>query len=174
MAAALAIFFTVKNSRTSSLKLIDLTGIATFGVMTVVAAIGNATTDANVVDFGRGAAALVLGAIMLDLGRVRAVHRAVRPGIRVARVLGLARLPRAKPSHQRHLGPRRSRNGGRALAGRATSTRSRRRRPTPVPIDFLFNWVIPVLLVLGAINLTKQVVAGAQSRAPTSQVPANR
>src|SRR5580698_3551471 len=65
VATALAVFFTVKNSKTSSVKLIDLTGIATFGVMTAVAAVGNATTDANVVDFGRGAAALVLGAIML-------------------------------------------------------------------------------------------------------------
>src|ERR1700761_3455428 len=65
VATALAIFFFVKNSKTGSVKLIDITGIATFGVMTAVAVVGNTATDAHVVDYGRGISALALGAVML-------------------------------------------------------------------------------------------------------------
>jgi hypothetical protein len=46
-------------------------------------------------------------------------------------------------------------------------------QPGSRPVDLFFNWVLPALLVLGATNLTKSVVANASSTAPT-QAPVSR
>ena len=134
--------------------------------MTAVAALGNTATDANVIDFGRGGAALVLGAVMLDLGRCSCrspsstpasplpreywhspVFRAVNR--RISAVWAFAVLAMGV-GHliAGHLDP-----------GSAPQAGSR-------PVDLFFNWVMPVLLVIGATNLTKSIVANASSATP--------
>lgn len=165
VAAALSIYFTVKNSKTSSVKIIDLTGIATFGVMTVLSVVGNAATDAHIIDFGRGGAALVLGAVMLisvafvpfteQYARestpreywhspvFRAVNRRISAVWAVAILaMGIGHLIAGQidPSSVPQAGGR--------------------------PVDLFFNWVLPVALVFGAMSLTKSIVAKASSDAP--------
>jgi hypothetical protein len=173
VATGLSIWFAVKDSRASRsgrIKLIDATGIATFGVMTVIAALGNTSMQNHVIDFGRGGATFVLGAVML--GSVFFVpfteqyaretvpqeywHSPVFRSVnrRISAAWGAAVLVMA---------------GGHLLAGGidpASAPKSGAR-----PIDLVFNWVIPVLLVLWAINYTKKVSADAGSTA--SATPAN-
>ena len=64
-AAGLALLFAYQQSKNSSVKLIDITGIAVFGVMAVVAFSGGDTAEQRIADYGRGISSLVLGLIML-------------------------------------------------------------------------------------------------------------
>jgi hypothetical protein len=172
VATGLSIWFAVKGSRASQsgrVKLIDATGIATFGAMTVIAALGNTAVQNHVIDFGRGGATFVLGAVML--GSVLFVpfteqyaresvpqeywHSPVFRSVnrRISTAWGVAVLLMAS---------------GHLLAGAidpASAPKSGAR-----PVDLLCNWVIPALLVLWAINYTKKVSADAGSA--TSATPA--
>jgi hypothetical protein len=175
VATALSIWFAVRDSRasrTGRVKLIDATGIATFGVMTLIAALGSPSVQDHVIDFGRGGATFVLGVVML--GSVlfvpfteqyardsvpqeywhSPVFRAVNR--RISAAWGAAVLVMAI---------------GHVAAGAidpASAPTSGAR-----PIDLLFNWVIPVLLVLWAIKYTKKVSAATGSVTPTPVRPAS-
>jgi hypothetical protein len=178
VATGLSIWFAVKDSRASQsgrVKLIDATGIATFGVMTVIAALGSTSMQNHVIDFGRGGATFVLGAVML--GSVLFVpfteqyaresvpqeywHSRVFRSVnrRISAAWGAAVLVMAF---------------GHLLAGAidpASAPKSGAR-----PIDLLCNWVIPVLLVLWAIKYTKKVSTAADSDTPAitaSAIPAS-
>jgi hypothetical protein len=170
VATGLSIWFAVKDSRGSQsgrIKLIDATGIATFGIMTVVAALGSTTMQNHVIDFGRGGATFVLGAVMLgSVLFVPFTEQYARESVpqeywqspvfrsvnrRISAAWGAAVLMMA---------------AGHLLAGAidpASAPKSGAR-----PIDLLCNWVIPVLLVLWAINYTKKVSAAADSTASNS------
>jgi hypothetical protein len=167
VATVLSLWFAVKDARGSQsgrIKIIDATGIATFGIMTVVAALGSTTMQDHVIDFGRGGATFVLGAVML--GSVLFVpfteqyaresvpqqywHSPVFRSVnrRISAAWGAAVLLMA---------------AGHLLAGEidpASAPNSGAR-----PVDLVFNWVIPVLLVLWAIKYTKKVSAAADSTA---------
>jgi hypothetical protein len=68
VATALSFWFAVKDAKASQsgrIKIIDITGIATFGLMTDIAALGSTSVQNHVIDFGRGGATFVLGAVML-------------------------------------------------------------------------------------------------------------
>jgi hypothetical protein len=169
VATALAILFTVRNSKTSSVKLIDLTGIATFGVMTAVAAVGDTATDANVIDFGRGASALVLGAVMLiSVAFVPFTEQYARESVpreywgspvfravnrRISAIWAAAIL---------------AMGFGHLIAGHLDPNSAPQAGSRP--IDLLFNWVLPVLLVLGAMQLTNKAVAASPSASSRAAV----
>jgi hypothetical protein len=53
------------DGRRSSLKVIDVAGVVTFAVMTVLAITGSHGLRQHIADYGRGACALVLAVIML-------------------------------------------------------------------------------------------------------------
>jgi hypothetical protein len=160
VAFGLALWFAVKDSKSSSLKIIDATGVVTFGLMGIVAFVGGPSVDRNVIDFGRGGAAIVLGLIMLtsvlfvpfteQYARETVpaqywgspVFRAVNR--RISAVWALAVLVMG---------------GGHLLAGwldpaSSANTSSR-------PIDLFFNWALPVALILLAIKYTDKTAAAA-------------
>jgi hypothetical protein len=53
------------DGRRSGLKVIDVAGIMTFGVMTALAFTGSHSLRQDIVDYGRGACALILAIVML-------------------------------------------------------------------------------------------------------------
>jgi hypothetical protein len=162
IATALSLFLAVKNSQTSGWKLIDVVGVVTFGVMTAVAATGSSTTDAHVIDYGRGTSALVLGAVMLvSVLFVPFTEQYARDSVprehwnspifrsinrRISAVWALAIL---------------GMGCGHLLAGYVDPNSAPAAGARPV--DLLLNWIVPALLIVGAINLTNKIVASTTS-----------
>jgi hypothetical protein len=169
VSVGLALLLAIKQSKNSSLKIIDVTGIVIFGAMTVVAAIGGAAVENRVIDFGLGGASILLGVVMLastlfvpfteQYARESVpreywkspVFRAVNR--RISAVWGVAVLVMGVgPLIAGHFDP--------ASAPKAGAR----------PLDLIFNWVVPVLLILWAMNYTKKASAAAGSDAPAVSV----
>jgi hypothetical protein len=175
-AATLSLFFLAKDTRNSGVKLIDVTGVATFGVLAVLGfSEGRAVTD-WIADYGRGTAALVLAVIMLasvvtvpfteqyareSMPREQwnsPMFRAVNGKISalwggVVAVMGVAHL----------------------LAG--TIDPPSNPAPGARPVDLVLNWVLPIALILVAVNRTQKIsgaVGDDPPPAPThlAQAPA--
>lgn len=164
-AAALALWFAVKDSKNGGYKIIDVAGIVTFGVLAAVCfAGGNGVTD-WVADYGRGTAAFALAAVMLlSAATVPFTEQYARESVpreywhspvfravnrRISAVWGLVVALMAV---------------GHVIAGAvdpATSPDSGSR-----PVDLLLNWVIPIGLILYAIAFTKKAADGAGDGAP--------
>ncbi len=64
-AAAVALWFALKDRESGGFKVIDLAGIATFGVLAVSCFVGGDSVRNWVADYGRGTAAGVLALVML-------------------------------------------------------------------------------------------------------------
>ncbi len=64
-AAPLSLVLLVKDSQKSGVKVIDVTGALTFGVLAFLGFSGGQSVTDWVADYGRGTAALVLAVIML-------------------------------------------------------------------------------------------------------------
>jgi hypothetical protein len=64
LAAAIALVLLLKDLK-GGVKIIDAAGIAIFGVLALVAFTGGADAATWIADYGRGGAALVIGAVML-------------------------------------------------------------------------------------------------------------
>ncbi|MCW2525449.1 MAG: putative rane protein [Pseudonocardiales bacterium] len=168
-AAMLGAWFAVKDK--GSLKIIDATGIAVFGAMAAVAFVGGTSVDANVADFGRGGASIVLALVML--GSVLIVpftEQYARESVpreywnsptfhavnrRISAVWGAAVLVMGL---------------GHLLAGHLDPASA------PVsgarPIDLLLNWGLPVVLVLLATEYTKKTAAAGPAR-PSQRLTEN-
>ncbi len=167
-AAALSLIFLVKDSQESRVKVIDATGVLTFGVLAFFGFSGGQSVTDWIADYGRGTAALVLAVIMLASAITvpfteqyaresvpreywnSPVFRSVNRKISalwgaVAAVMGLGHL----------------------LAGAIDPASN------PVsgarPLDLLLNWGVPIALILFAVNRTQQISGGAGSAAPPAQ-----
>lgn len=146
------------DGRHSSFKLIDGAGIVTFALMTVLAFAGSDQLRHNIVDYGRGACALVLALVMLGSLSIvpfteqyareqtprqywhspvfRSVNRRISAAFGVA-VLAMS----ASHLYSGHL------EAGGALSAHANLT---------------LNWVIPALLIRGAIKYAGRLTGGPQ------------
>jgi hypothetical protein len=161
-AAGLSLFFLIRDSQTSGVKIIDVTGVATFGALAFIGFSGGQSVTDWIADYGRGTAALLLAAIMLVSAITvpfteqyareavpredwtsplfRAVNRKISAlwGA-VAAVMGAGHL----------------------LAGRLDPASN------PVagarPVDLILNWALPIALILFAVNRSKQISDAAGS-----------
>ena len=154
VAAVLAAGIAIKNSLGSSLKVIDASGVLTFGALSVIAFAGDTAVRHHVVDYGRGASALVLAVVMLgSILFVPFTEQYAREGTpkqywnspvfravnrRISALWGAAILVMA---------------GGHFLSGHLEAAGDLTRRD-----NLGLNWVLPVLLVLGAMKLTGQIM----------------
>jgi hypothetical protein len=159
VATVLALAIAVYNTRGSSLKIIDASGVVTFAAITAIALVSGDPVRRHLVDYGRGGAALVLAIVMFasllfmpfteQYARETVpeqywhspVFRAVNR--KLTAVWGTAILIMS---------------GGHILSGHLEAAGDLHRRT-----NLTLNWIIPVLLVLGALKITRQVT---DQRAP--------
>jgi hypothetical protein len=153
VATVLALAIAVYNTRGSSLKIIDASGVVTFAAITVIAFVSGDPVRRHLVDYGRGGAALVLAIVMFasllfmpfteQYARESVpeqywhspVFRAVNR--KLTAIWGTAILIMS---------------GGHLLSGHLEAAGELHRRT-----NLTLNWIIPVLLVLGALKFTRQV-----------------
>jgi hypothetical protein len=151
------------DGRRSSLKIIDVAGIVTFAVMTVLAFTGDHGLRQHIVDYGRCVCALILAVVMLgsllimpfteQYAREQVpqqywgspVFRAVNRHITTA--FGLAVLVMA---------------GGHFYSGYLESSGN-----LSVRANLILNWVIPIVVILAAIKYTDRVTSGPDENAPS-------
>ncbi len=156
---------TVDGQR-SSVKVIDAAGIVTFGVMAALAFTGSDDLRQNIVDYGRGACALVLAVVMLGSLLVvpfteqyareltprqywkspvfRSVNRHISAafGVAVLAMTGCHFYSGYLESHS-----------GLSMAA-----------------NLILNWVLPVLFIVAALKYTDRVKAGTDRPAVSTPV----
>jgi hypothetical protein len=153
VATILALAIAVYNTRGSSLKIIDASGVMTFAAITVIAFVSGDPVRRHLVDYGRGGAALILALVMFasllfmpfteQYARESVpeqywhspVFRAVNR--KLTAIWGTAILVMS---------------GGHFLSGHLAAAGDLHRRT-----NLTLNWIIPVLLVLAALKLTRRV-----------------
>jgi hypothetical protein len=161
-AVALSLFLMVKGSRKGGIKIIDVTGFATFAVLAFIGFSGGQSTTNWIADYGRGTAALVLAVIMLASAiTVPFTEQYARESV-----------PREywKSAGFRSINRKISAlwggvvavmGAGHLLAGRLDPASN------PVdgarPVDLILNWALPIALILFAVNRSKQLSAGTGS-----------
>jgi hypothetical protein len=164
-AAALSLFFMVKESQQGGVKVIDVTGVATFGALAFVGFSGGQSVTDWIADYGRGTAALVLAAIMLasaitvpfteQYARDSVPRESWRsPAFRTVN-RKISALWGAVAALM---------GAGHLLAGRldpATNPVAGAR-----PVDLFLNWALPIALILFAVNRSKQISDAAGSETP--------
>jgi hypothetical protein len=65
IATVLAAGLLIRDSRHGGVKVVDMTGVLTFGVLAVISFAGGTSVTDWIANYGRGAAALVLAVVML-------------------------------------------------------------------------------------------------------------
>lgn len=170
LAAALSLFL-IYRDRAHGVKIIDVTGLVTFGLFAVYAFVAGADGATWVADYGRGAATALVGAVMLGSALFMPfseqyaretvdqkywdspVFHAVNK--KISAVWGLILLVMA---------------GGHAVAGYldpAGPVADGSVNPTGL-IGVLFNWVVPVGLVFIGYRATVAITATTDRPAPVS------
>ena len=168
-AAALSLVFLFKDAARSAIKIIDVTGVLTFGGIGVWGLIGGQSVDDWLADYARGGAAIVLAVIMLGSAVTvpfteqyaresvpqefwhspvfRAVNRKISAlwGV-VVLVMGFGHL----------------------LAGLIDPVSNPLSGARPV--DLLLNWVVPIGLILLAVKGTERLSATAHDDRPAPAV----
>ena len=160
LATALAVGVAVKNGLRHA-KLIDLTGVTTFGLMTVVSFLGDHGVRQNIVEYGRGSCALVLAVVMLgSLLFVPFTEQYAREAVpqqfwnsptfhsvnrQISAAFGLAILAMAAS----HL-----------VSGYLEATSG-----LPTRTNLMLNWIVPVVLILGALKYTARITEPATEAA---------
>jgi hypothetical protein len=165
-AAVIALFVTLRNRGHETVKIIDVAGIATFGIISALAFVGSSSLKDNLAEYGRGGSALVLAVVMLgSLLFVPFTEQYARESVpkeywgspvfravnrKISAIWGLAILAMA---------------GSHLISGyiEATSTLDRRE-------NLLLNWVVPVLLVLGAIKFTNSATSDRSDAAQAAEL----
>jgi hypothetical protein len=159
VATVLALAIAIYNTRGSSLKIIDASGVVTFAAITAIAFVSGDPVRRHLVDYGRGGAALILALVMFaSLLFMPFTEQYARESVpeqywhspvfhalnrKLTAIWGAAILIMA---------------GGHLLSGHLEAVGDLHRRT-----NLTLNWIIPVLLVLGALKLTRQFTA---DRAP--------
>jgi len=173
-AAALSLFFLIRESRKSGVKIIDLTGVATFGVLAFVGFSGGQSVTDWIADYGRGTAALVLAAIML-VSAITVPFTAQYAREAVPREYWTSPVFRSVNRKISALwgGIAAVMGAGHLLAGRLDPASN------PVagarPVDLILNWVLPIALILFAVNRSKRISdAGGRDTTPSAMVTTGR
>ena len=170
-AAALSLVFLFKDAATSGIKIIDVTGVITFGALGAWGLIGGASVDDWLADDARGGAAIVLAVIMLgSVLTVPFTEQYARESV---------------PQEYWHSPVFRSVNRkisalwgvvvlvmgcGHLLAGVIDPVTNP--LPGARPVDLLLNWVVPIGLILLAVKGTQKLSAAAGHDRPASAQPA--
>lgn len=160
-AAGLGVVF-IARSGESGTKLIDVVGVVMFGLLALACLAGGQPVSLWVADYGRGASALVLGAVMLlSVLAVPFTEQYAREGV----------PPRYWNSPTFHAVNRRISalwgiillvmGTGHLVAGAVEPESAVVAGSGGRPIDFLLNWVLPVGLILLGVSLTRRIAAGA-------------
>jgi cytochrome bd-type quinol oxidase subunit 2 len=154
---------TADGSR-STLKVIDVAGIVTFAVMTVLAFTGSHGVREHIVDYGRAACALVLAIVMLgSLLVVPFTEQYAREQVPRA----YWRSPVFK-SLNRHI----SAAFGIAVlvmaAGHFVSGWLESRGDLTAILNLILNWAIPILVILRAIKYTDRVTDDGTTHEPAA------
>lgn len=158
--AAIAVAF---YQRGSGLKLIDIAGVVTFVVIAAIGFIGGHDVDESLANFARGGTTLILGAVMLvsaftvpfteqyaresvdkaywKTPQFRATNRRISMGWGIALVVMAA-------SHFVA--------GALDPIGEAATSGAR-------AVDLVCNWVIPIVLIVGAVKFTQATAAAARA-----------
>lgn len=171
-AAALAVLFIARAVKTG-VKIIDVTGVVTFGAMGLASLTAGSEVTRWVADYGRGTSALVLAAVMITSAATvpfteqyaresvprqlwaspafRAVNR------RISLLWGAVMLVMG---------------GGHLLAGYLDPMSA------PVsgvrPLDLLLNWALPVVLILTAVVCTRRLAGHSTSDPAAQHIGADR
>lgn len=161
-AAALSLFFLVRESQKGGVKIIDVTGVATFGALAFIGFSGGQSVTNWIADYGRGTAALVLAAIMLASSiTVPFTEQYARE--LVPREYWTSPVFRSVNRRISALwgGVAAVMGAGHLLVGRLDPASN------PVtgarPVDLILNWALPIALILFAVNRSKQVSDAAGS-----------
>jgi hypothetical protein len=166
VAAVLAAGVAVYNTRKSGFTLIDGAGVATFTAMSAIAFASDDSVRQHIVDYGRGLAALILAIVMLGsilfVPFTEQYARAATPrqywnspvfravNRRISALWGGAILVMA---------------GGHLLSGHLEAAAELTRRE-----NLALNWALPVLLVLGAMKLTRRVIGESPAESVAAPV----
>jgi hypothetical protein len=160
LAAGLGLFFLIKNSQHGSVKIIDGTGVVTFGLLAFAGFSGGTSVDNWIADYGRGTSALVLAAVMLTSALTipfseqyaretvareywgAPVFRSINR--RISAMWGLVLLVMG---------------AGHLLAGAIDPASAPAAGARPV--DLVLNWVLPAALILAGISYTTKTAASA-------------
>ncbi len=171
-AAALSLVFLIKDAAKSGIKIIDVTGVLTFGALGVWGLIGGSSVDDWLADYARGGAAIVLAVIMLgSVVTVPFTEQYARESV---------------PQEYWHSPVFRSVNRkisalwgvvvlvmgcGHLLAGVIDPITNP--LPGARPVDLLLNWVVPIGLILLAVKGTQRLseAAGNDRPAPAVRQP---
>jgi hypothetical protein len=161
-AAALSLFFLVRESHKGGVKIIDVTGVVTFGVLAFIGFSGGQSVTNWIADYGRGTAALALAAIMLASSiTVPFTEQYARES--VPREHWSSPVFRSVNRRISALwgGAAAVMGAGHLLAGRLDPASN------PVtgarPVDLILNWALPIALILFAVNRSKQIGDAAGS-----------
>jgi hypothetical protein len=153
-AAALSLVLLVKDAQKTGVKIIDLTGVVTFGVLAGIGFSGGHSVSNWIADYGRGSVALVLAVIMLGSAiTVPFTEQYARESVprrlwssprfvainRQLTLMWACVFTAMIPSH--------------IIAGAVDTRRA----------NTIFNWVIPIILIVWAAKRTATVSDGQQA-----------
>jgi hypothetical protein len=170
-AAALSLVLLVKNSQKGGVKVIDVTGVLTFGALAFLGFSGGQSVTDWIADYGRGTAAIVLAVIMLGSAiTIPFTEQYARESVpreywnspvfrsvnrKISALWGAAALVMGL---------------GHLLAGAIDPASN------PVsgarPVDLILNWGLPIALILFAVNRTQQISGDAGTEAIPAQAGA--
>ena len=174
IAFAVAAVLLIKNGVQSGVKILDAAGVATFGVLAVLAFLGGSAMDIWVADFGRGAVSLLLAAIML-ISAVTIPFSEQYARESVAREYWHSAAFRATNRKISAMwGGVIALTGCAHLAAAAIDPVSgpvRTGQPIHVLLNVLLNWVVPIALIVLAAKQTKRMSAAAHDRAHHQSQP---
>jgi hypothetical protein len=162
-ATVVAVGLAVRNGL-KKIKIIDITGIVTFGLLTVAGFAGSDAMRDHIAEYGRGGSALVLAAVfLLSIPLVPVTEQFARESV-PAQYWG-SPLFRAVNRRITALwgGAVLLMSIGHLYSGHLEATGDLSQRQ-----NIVLNWVIPVVLALGALRLTERLVGDDESRSSES------
>jgi hypothetical protein len=166
-AATLSLVFLARDRR-GGVKIIDVTGVVTFGAFAAVGLVGGPPADTWIADYGRGSAAAVLAVIMLgSAATVPFTGQYARET--VPREYWASPVFRSVNRRISALwgGVVAVMAAGHLLAGAIDPPSD----PVPGgrPVSLLLNWALPAALILLAVRCTQRISAAARDENPAPQ-----
>ena len=149
-----AVILAVPDAQKRSLKLLDVTTIAFFAVFSLLAVFLDPADLDWLEDYSQAISSGVLAVIVLELARLRPVHRAVRARVRPARGLGHTGVQAGEPHPDPGLGPGLPRVRGLGVIAQNVDSGK----------DWL-NWIFPIILIVGAFKFTARYPDQVRERA---------
>ena len=163
-AAALSLVLFVRDNELSGIKIIDVAGVVTFGVVAAFGFAGGQSVDNWIADYGRGSAALVLAVIMLG-SAITVPFTEVYARGSVSREYWRSPVFRSVNRKISALwGGVVAIMGCGHLLGGAIDPASNPAVGTR-PADLILNWALPAVLILFAVKQTRQLSDSAGNRA---------